>query len=169
MTVALAGAIRIYANITLQQAIGLGTGQIPVNEKITQDFTDGSGDDQCHFGWSSAARAIAASGTDDLDLNASLTDGFGNSITITKLKLLIIKAAATNTDDLLIGAAASHPLAIFGDAASDILKLKPGGTLILMAPKAAGYGVVAATSDVLRVANNSSSVGVAYDILVAGA
>lgn len=169
MTVALAGTVRIYANITLQQAIGLGTGQIPVNEKITQDFTDGSGDDQCHFAYSDSQHSIAASGSQDIDLNASLSDAFGNSITLTKLKLLVIKASPNNVNDLLVGGAASHPLAIFGDAATDIIKVKPGGTLILIAPKAAGYAVVAATSDVLTIANSGSGTAVVYDILLAGA
>lgn len=168
MTRALAGNISVLFNANLTDIIGLASGSISINYKASQDFADGGGDGQASVAWSSLGRALAASGTEDLDLNASLTDGYGSSIVLTKLKALLIKAAATNINDVVVGGAASHPIALFADAASDKMLVKPGGILLLIAPLTAGYPIVAATSDVLTIANSAGTTGIVYDIAVLG-
>lgn len=168
MTRALAGNISVLFNANLTDIIGLANGSISINYKASQDFADGGGDGQASVAWSSLARSLAGSASEDIDLNASLTDGYGSSIVLTKLKALLIKAAATNVNDVVVGGAGSHPVAIFADAASDKILVKPGGLILLVAPLTAGYPIVAATSDVLTVANSSSGAAVVYDIAVLG-
>jgi hypothetical protein len=159
--------IQVQVNALLSQTVGLGAGSVQINAKASNDFADGAGANQVHLVWSSLARSIAASSSETHDLNAVLTDAFGNSITMTKLKAVFIAAAATNVNDVLIGGG-STPVALFADI-SDIMPIKPGGTLLLVAPGAAGYPVVAATGDLLKVANSSSGTAVVYDIVLLGA
>ena len=47
-------------------------------------------------------------------------------------------------------------------------QMQPGGTLLLVAPNAAGYAVTAGTGDLLKVANSGGSTGVTYDIVIVG-
>lgn len=52
---------------------------------------------------------------------------------------------------------------------SDIINIRPGGALILLAPDATGYAVTAGTGDLLRIANSAGSTSVTYDIILIGA
>jgi len=166
MTQSLSGNISLQFIATLQANVGLAlASQAPIARKVSIDFADGAGAGAAHMVYSAAAESIAASGSKTYDLNASLTDAFGTSIVATKLKALLIVADANNANDLLVGAAGSNPLAgIVGDAASDIIVVKPGGVLLLVAPQAAGYAVAAGSADVLKIANSSSGTAVVYDI-----
>lgn len=159
--------IQVQVNALLSQAVGLGSGSVQINAKANNDFADGTGAGQAHLVWSSLQRSIAASSSEAHDLNAVLTDAFGNSIVMTKLKAVFIAASALNTNDVLLGGG-SNPVALFADA-TDIIAIKPGGTLLLVAPTAGGYTVTAATGDLLKVANSSSGTAVVYDIVLLGA
>jgi hypothetical protein len=113
----------------------------------------------------SEQRTIAASGTYDLDLQGSLTDGLGAAFTPAKIKCLAVFAAAGNTNDVQVGGdTASVPL--FG-AVADYISVKPGGVLILCHP-GAGFAVTATTGDILQFANSSSGTSVTYDVIVIG-
>jgi hypothetical protein len=66
------------------------------------------------------------------------------------------------------GAAANGWATAFGDP-TDKVKIKPGGTLALLAPGATAYPVTPATGDLLQVANSGAGTSVTYDIIVIGA
>lgn len=165
MTKRVTGNVSAQFVATLLQAVGLADqAQAPIIKKASFDFADGNSDNQANFVYSAAAESLGSAASKTYDLNASLTDAFGNSITATKLKALLILPNGANANDLQIGAAASHPIAsIVGDAASDLIIAKPGGMILMVAPKAAGYAIVAATSDVLQITNAGSGT-VTYDI-----
>ncbi len=110
-------------------------------------------------------RTIAASGSYDLDLQASLTDALGAAFTPAKVKCLAVFAAAGNTNDVQVGGdAASVP--IFG-ATADYISVKPGGVLILCHP-GAGFAVTATSADIIQFANSAGSTSVTYDVIVIG-
>jgi hypothetical protein len=48
------------------------------------------------------------------------------------------------------------------------VKLKPGGLMLLVAPTAAGFPVVAGTGDLLNIVNANAGASGAYDIVVVG-
>lgn len=111
---------------------------------------------------------IAPSGSPNShDLNGSLTDVYGDVLNFTKIKAILVAAAAANVDDVLVGGAASDPCASFFGDPSDILRVKPGGLILLIAPDANGYAVTATTADILKIAD-SASAGVSYDVVVIG-
>lgn len=122
----------------------------------------GAGQADLFFG---DTRTLAASGTEDLDLAGGLTDAFGATLTHVEVVGLLISAAAANTNNVLVGGAASNAwAAAFG--ADDVLVLKPGATLFLLCD--AGYAVTAGSGDLLKVANSGSGTGVTYTIAVIG-
>lgn len=112
-------------------------------------------------------RTLAANATEDLDLaGTGLQDAFGQNLTFAKVKVLMIRAASTNVNDVVVGGAAANGfIAPFG-AATDKIKLKPGASLMLICD--AGYVVTAATADLLKIANGGAGSSVTYDIVVVG-
>lgn len=114
-------------------------------------------------------RTLAASASEDLDLAGVLVDAFGATVTLARVKGLIVYAAAANTNDVVIGNAASNGwVGPFG-AAAHTLAVRPGGLLCLFAPGATGYVVTPSTGDLLHVANSAGGSSVTYDIVVIGA
>lgn len=115
----------------------------------------------------SDTRTLAASATENLDLAGGLTDAFGSTLTFVTVKAIRICAAAANTNNVVVGGAASNTLlGVFSDA-TDKVVVKPGGCFVWAAPKT-GAAVTASTGDILLVANSSSGTGVTYDIIVIG-
>lgn len=113
-------------------------------------------------------RTLAASATENLDLAGSLTDALGATLTFARVRALLIEASSANTNNVLVGGAASAQFAtMFGDA-TDVLVVRPGGLVLLVAPDTTGYAVAATTGDLLKVANSSSGTGVTYDITILG-
>jgi hypothetical protein len=130
-------------------------------------FTDGTGADQANRFWADR-RTLAASGSESHDLAGGLTDALGTVLTFAKVRALAVIAAEANTNNVVIGGAASNALAsMFGDA-SDKVVIKPGGAILLVAPDAAGYAVTANSGDLLQVANSGAGTPVTYDIAIYG-
>lgn len=131
-------------------AWGDGTGA----DQIKQIFTD--------------QRTLAASASEDLDLSGVLTNAFGVAIAFTKIRGIIIKAAATNTNNVIVGGASATQFATWVGAATHTIVVRPGGMFALFAPDVTGYAVTAATADLLKIANSAGSSSVTYDILLFG-
>jgi hypothetical protein len=114
-------------------------------------------------------RTIAASGTDDLDVNAGgLLDPLGVVFTVVRLKLIVVKAAAANTNNVVMGVG-TNPITTILGGTTPTLNIRPGGLLVLAAPDAVAYGVTAATADILRFANSGAGTSVDYDVVLVGA
>lgn len=113
-------------------------------------------------------RVLAATTAESLDLVGSLVNVFKSVLSYARIKALLIFSAATNPADLEVGGAAANAfLSPFG-AANDVVKVRPGGVLLLVAPDAAGYVVTAGTADLLKV-NNAGAAPATYDVVVVGA
>jgi hypothetical protein len=164
----LSGNINIAMAIALANAMDIGGANYPINFGANFAFENGSGDNQAQAAWTDE-RTIAASGSENLDMVGVLTDAFGTTFSVTKIKGLLVAAHANNTNDVLIGGHASAAVSSFFCDATDVLRVKPGGAIALIAPKAAGYAVVATTADIIKVANSAGGTPVTYKILVIGA
>jgi hypothetical protein len=163
----LLSAIKLALSGEYASALDIGDLKQTVSYTPTVNLADGTGANQANKIWTDQ-RTLAASATENLDLNGVLTDAFGAVLNFTKIKALLVRAAAANVNDVLIGGHASAAVVgLFGDA-TDVLRVKPGGFALLVAPDATGYPVVATTGDMLKVANSAAGSSVVYDIIVIG-
>ena len=112
-------------------------------------------------------RTLTASATEDLDLAGVLTGPLGTTLTFVRIKALLVKAAAANTNDVQISRSATG-IPLFA-ASGDLLPVKPGGLFLWVAPNAAGVVVTPATADTITVTNGGGGPSVTYDIVVLGA
>lgn len=143
----------------------LGTPTFPFALSLEVALASGTGASQADRVFADQ-RTLAASATEDLDLAGVLTDAFGAVITFAKIKAVIIKAAAANTNDVNVTRPASNGVPIFL-AASDGIGVKPGGAFAWFFP-GTGVTVTAGTGDLLTLTNSAGSTGVTYDIVILG-
>lgn len=143
------------ATTSLDQAVSLASGTAAGQADV--QFAD--------------TRTLAASGSEDLDLAGVLTDAFGNTVTLARVKALVIRASASNTNNVIVGGAASNGFVSWVGGATHTVTLRPGATLALFAGSAdaTGYAVTAGTADILKIANSGGTTGVDYDVVILGA
>ncbi|GIM88754.1 hypothetical protein [Paractinoplanes toevensis] len=162
---------RLTLAVTASQtaALDLGTAVANVAKSYTADLANGTAAGQADKIFHDT-RTLAASANEDLDLAGVLTDALGGALTFVRIKALIIAAAAGNTNNVIVGGAASNGFITWVGAATHTIAVRPGAVLSLVAgaADATGYVVTAATGDLLRVANSSSGSTVTYDIIVVG-
>lgn len=144
----------------------LGQPVTPLAERALVRLTPGTAAGQADLVFADT-RSISASASEDLDLAGGLTDPFGVTLTFAKVKAIYIQAKATNTNDVVVGGAASNGFAGPFGGTTPTVSVKPGGVLLIAHP-GAGWTVTASTSDLLKVANSSSGSAVAYDVIVVG-
>lgn len=119
--------------------------------------------------WYTTVAALAASATTDHDLAGALTDPLLGTAVFARVKGIVVKAYDANTNNVLVGAAASNPwIGLLG--ATHQVTLRPGAFFSAFAGQAdlVGYPVVAATGDLLRITNGGAGSSVGYDIAVIG-
>lgn len=109
-------------------------------------------------------RTIAGGATDSLDLTAVLLDAFGNAISFTAIKAIVIRAAAGNGDTLTVGGN-ENAFASFLGSTADAVVIDAGGLFVMTS--SAGYTVVANTGDVLDVTNDDVAAA-EYEIILIG-
>lgn len=163
----LSTTIDVNLAAVLANVLDLGTAQLPlaVNRRIS--LTSGTGANQADLVWSDT-RTIAASGTEDLDLVGALAGNLGGTLTLVRLKALLIRASAANTNNVRVSRPASNGVPWLL-AASDGFDVGPGGLSLFVAPGAAGLATVTAgTGDLITFANSSSGTPVTYDVVLVG-
>jgi hypothetical protein len=160
-------AVSGYAELT--QALDLGTGRAAQSLSRSMSLSSGTGAGKADRVFSDR-RTLAASATEDLDLTGVLLDAFGSAITFARIKGLIIVAAAGNTNNVVVGAAATNAWATLLGATGTVI-LRPGAFLAVGTgvADATGYAVTAGTGDLLKVANSGAGTPVSYDVHIIGA
>ncbi len=159
--------ISLQVSAILASALDLVTSSAPLKLDQSYTLTSGTGANQASNVFSDT-RTLAASGSESLDLAGVLTNAFGAVLTFTKIKAIIITAEATNTNDVVVGGAATNAFASMFGAATDKIKVKPGGAFAIVAPDVNGFAVTAGTGDLLQIANSGAGTGVTYDIIIIG-
>jgi len=116
--------------------------------------------------------AIAMTAVDDssgqtIDLYGPTTDELGNVLTFAYLNAIIIKAAADNTTNTIVGSGTFETIV---GATGDTIALVPGATLVLLAPDGAdtGYAVTAGSADTLLISAVDGTDTVDVEVLVMG-
>jgi hypothetical protein len=161
-------SVVLSVNGLASSAADFTTAVAPLARTYQQLYSTGTGASQADRIFHDQ-RTIIASGTDDLDLAGVLTDVFGVTVTFARIRGLIVAAASTNTNNVIIGNATSNGFITWVGAAAHTVTVRPGGFLALTATDATSYAVTAATGDILRIANSGAGTSVVYDIVLIGA
>lgn len=161
--------LAVSATATLTSALDLGTASAPQALSRSMSLLNGTAVGQADKVFSDR-RTLAASGTEDLDLAGTLLDAYGAAITFARVKGIIIAAATGNTNNVVVGAAASNPWATLLSATGTVT-LRPGAFIAAGTgtADATGYAVTATTADLLKIANSGAGTSVTYDIHIIGA
>lgn len=167
MTATFSGSVTVSVAGTLLNTASIGTSGYNINYPKTLDYANGTGASMANMVWTDT-RTLAASATESLDLAGSLSNAFGSIVTFTAIKGIIISASSGNTNNVIVGGAASNAFINWVGDATDTVIIQPAGTFCLMTSKAGGYPVTASTGDILKITNSSSGSSVTYDIILLG-
>jgi hypothetical protein len=146
----------------------LGSAEANVAAEYTKTFANGALAGQADRIWADTG-TLAASANTDLDLAGALTDVFGATVTFARVKAIVVAARDANTNNVVVGAAASNPwIGLLG--ATHTLTVRPGAFIAMACGSAdlTAYAVVAGTGDLLRLANSGAGTSVTYDIAILG-
>ncbi|MFE1350148.1 hypothetical protein [Streptomyces sp. NPDC058757] len=162
-------SLAIGTSGTLTSPLDLTTASAPVTVRAATTWQNGTGAGRADRMFSDR-RQLAASATEDLDLAGVLLDAFGAAITWARIKGLYIRAADTNVNNVVVGAATSNAWSTLLGATGTIT-LRPGAAIGVAtgAADATAYAVTAGTGDILKVANSGAGTAVSYDIVIIGA
>lgn len=158
--------LRMEISSTLTGTGGLATASAVLHETYNFPWTTGTGANQADKQYS-AERTLAASGTENIDLAGALTDAFGVALTFVKIKSVLVKADAANTNSVQFTRPASNGVPIFM-AAGDGISLLPGAAIMWISPNATGVPVTAGTGDLLTFTNSAGGTGVTYRLTIIG-
>jgi hypothetical protein len=156
------------AVVSAKNTIDLGASSATRELDLLLELANGTGAGQADLAFTDT-RTLAASATEDLDLAGALADPFGASQVFARLKLLVVQAAAGNTNTVQVTRPSSNGFPLFM-AASDGIALRPGEFLMLAcgAADAVGHLVTAGTGDLLTITNGGSGTSVSYSVMAVG-
>lgn len=158
--------LTVVNNLTSPADLDTPASQLSIVREL--NFAEGTGANQANRVFRDT-RTLTASSTEDLDLAGSaLLDAFGVAVVFARVKELYVKAAAANTNNVLLGGVANGWAAFLSPAATGIITLPPGAHIHIGNPSAAGWVVTAGTGDLLHVANSAAGTSVSYDIVIIG-
>ncbi len=158
--------ITIDVSGTLFGTNDLGSPTMPFSLRELVSFGPGASAGQANLVFADN-RTIAASSNDDLDLSGSLPGPLGGTLAFTVVRAIIIRAASTNTNNVVVGAAALNQFVGPFGAATHTIAIRPGDEYVATA-RNAGWTVTAGTGDILRIANSGAGTPVNYDIIIIG-
>jgi hypothetical protein len=167
MTTSFTGSVKVGVTGTLTNSIDIGSVAQSINYSQNYSLANGTSANQANMVWLDT-RTLTASSTEDLDLAGGLSDAFGNTVTFTRIKAIIISASSANTNNVVVGGDGTAAFVNWVSDATDKLVVRPGGTLCLVSPDSTAYAVTATTADILQVANSAGSTSVTYDIVLIG-
>ena len=167
---ALSTVVGLSVSANIVNALNLGGATATLSTTFGTSLIDGALAGQANRAfWDH--RTLAASTSETLDLAGSLADQFGVTMTFARIKLLVVSADVANTNNVVVGGAASNAVAGLFGATTHTAIVRPGTTLswIVGGADATGYTVTAGTGDLLQIANSSSGTSVSYSVVVIGA
>ena len=145
----LSGSIDIRAALRRTNANALSTPSEDCSYSIAQSLANGTGVGEAMYFYSRRLSLAAAPQT--LDIYGGLTDGLGTTLNFATVRALIVHNRSSTAGHVLtIGNAASNQFASFLGAANETVIVRPGGTIVLLAPRD-GYTVVQSSADLLKL------------------
>lgn len=159
---AIDGTVSTTFNLNDRRTVGLTTSaNLPVNTTPSFTYTDGSGALGANLLYQ-ATRTFSGS-TDNVDLAGVLTDSYGSTVTLVRVKaILIVNNSTTNT--VTVGAGTNPWLTLLNSTGT--VTLPAGAWFAAATGDATGWAVTAGTGDILKLAGTS---GQTYNLIVVGA
>ena len=162
--------------------VGSGDPQYKRYLRVLEEFaTSGSGNNQANSLYVARRTLSLSSPVDQLDLAGGLVDIYGNTLTLTKLKVLQIHnrgnvagdnddetATPTSGEDLLVGGSASGALAAFFNNDADAQFVVKSGGVFAVCDRLVGYTVTAGTGDLIQIEHVGSAGDISYDVVIVG-
>jgi hypothetical protein len=151
------------------RAVESGTGDLATPAathelSLSESLASGTAASQADKVWSDT-RTLSASATEALDLTA-LTGALG-TVTFAKLKGILIRARAANTNSVQVTRTATTGALIFM-ADGDGISLGPSAWFMWADPDGAGVVVTDTSDDTITITNSAGSTSVTYDIVIVG-
>lgn len=157
------GGVDLRVSARRQVTGGLSTPTEDLAYSIAQSITNGTGAGQALY--AASKRQSLAGAPVTLDLYGGLTDGLGTTLNFATICAMVIRNRATTSGHTLtIGNAASNQFAGFLGGATQTIVLRPGGTLVLLAPND-GYTVTNGSADLLKLDPGANTFDVDYIII----
>jgi hypothetical protein len=163
----LSASLKLSIDAIVSGTTDLATKKGDLHKLLTQAYSDGAGANQANLLFADT-RTLAASANEDLDVAGSLTGILAEANVFARIKAIIVKAAAANTNNVNVTRPASNGVPLFL-AAGDGIALAPGEVFVWFSGTAAGKAVTASTGDLINLANSGGTTGVDYDIYIIGA
>ncbi len=170
MAKTLTGNLNVTTSWSHQSTDEFATSKEIITLKILEQvWSNGTGPNQINKIFRDRRTVTLATTTDDIDLAGGLIDIFGDTITFTHIKeIVILNRATVSGEDLLIGGAAANAWnQPFNGSATAKDDCWASGIWVRSAPLS-GIAVTAGSSDTLRVTHNGSADDIEYDIVIKG-
>ena len=158
---------------TLTKAFDGRVASDPITFNKVISLADGVAAGQADNVWMDV-RTLAPSTSEDLDLNGSLKNAFGDNFDLAKIKFLLVYAGditgvqPKNTHNVEVGGETATLLGlVFLKDITDVVVVGPDD-LFLLTRKDNGITVGAGTADKLKIANGGGVSSVTYTIIVGG-
>lgn len=161
--------LSVRYGVQLASAVDLGAARADLSKSAALALANGTGAGQADRAWADTI-TLAASANQDIDLAGALLDALGGPFSLARVRGLLVAAAAGNTNNVVVGAAAANAwTGLLG--ATHTVTLRPGAVFAAFcgAADASGYAVTGGTGDLLRVANSGAGTPVTLDVVVIGA
>jgi hypothetical protein len=162
---ALTTEVSARVKASLVTSLDLKSARSDLDLTISMLLASGVAIDQADEIWDDE-RSLATGANEDLDFAGILTNAFGQTVTLVKLKLLIFIAGSTNTTNLTIGPKSSNGLPFLAGTTPTFV-LKPKGVFLLFDPSLAGITVTAGTGDLINVLNSAGATAT-YRVIAVG-
>lgn len=166
MTTTLKTTVTASIETTFKNVLDLSSPVDNLVELIKIQLSNGTGANSADLCFHDQ-RTLTASGTEDLDLAGSLAGPFGASQVFVELRAILVKASASNTNNVNITRPASNGVPLFL-AAGDGVPIPPGGVFLWACPADGKVTVTAATGDLITLTNSAGSTSVTYDVVIIG-
>lgn len=166
---ALSTNVRVSISAKRSSTLDLGSSDDNISRSLAISLASGTAAGQADRIYQKT-HTIAASGTVDIDLAGGVTDPDGATFSFVKVKGLYVEAAAANTNNVVVGGAASAQwVGPFG-AGTHTLAVRPGGCELICVGEGDlnAYGVTATTADTLRLTNSGAGTSVIAYVLIWG-
>lgn len=141
---------RVQTNLEIDYRSADGLSKQFIQFHPALSFANGNGAGQANDVYETTL-SIGTSATATLTLSA-LTDAFGNSLVMTKLRALLIEHRTTTTASAVTVGGGTHP--VFGTTIAGLII--PNGNFFTYTNKN-GLAMVAGTNDVLTIINSDAS------------
>jgi hypothetical protein len=149
---------------------GLSPGASISNDKVDYlaSFAQGTGAGQADTLYVTYG-TLSGSGTLNVDLNGAVSDFFGNTVAMARLKSMQVSLLSTTSATSILVGNGTNPFINWVGSSTCTVRVRNGGCLCLCAVDATAYAVTASTGDILKIANEDSVNVATYQLAFIGA